>query len=221
MPPLFALDHVTAHHGNEVVLRDVTCTLPAGANCLYGPSGAGKTTLLRLLNRLADPVTGQVAYAGRDVRTYDVLALRRRVGYVAQLPALLPGTVADNVRFGPKLAGRDVDVARHLDQAGLHPAFADRPADRLSVGEQQRVMLARALALEPDVLLLDEPTSALDETARGAVEETLQALRHEADVSLVLVTHDAAQARRLAEWVVQLADGRVVAEGPSAELLPA
>jgi ABC-type sulfate/molybdate transport systems ATPase subunit len=127
--------------------------------------------------------------------------------------------VADNVRFAAELGEREPDVSRLLDLAGLNDSFADRPASKLSVGEQQRAMLARALALEPRVLLLDEPTSALDEGARGAVEATLLHLRDRVDVSTVLVTHDLAQARRMADWVVRLDEGRMVGEGPVREQL--
>ena len=121
-----------------------------------------------------------------------------------QLPAPLDATVEENVRFGPRLAGREADVPRALELAGLDAGFAGREARRLSVGEQQRVMLARALALEPRVLLLDEPTSALDGEARDAVERTLLDLRGRLSLSYVLVTHDAGQAERLAERVLRL-----------------
>jgi putative ABC transport system ATP-binding protein len=201
---LFELDGVTATRGGEVVLDGMTAAIPDGASCVAGPSGAGKSTLLRLLNRLADPIAGSVRYRGDDVRVRDPLELRREVGLVPQLPALLDGTVEDNVRFGPGLCGRDADVARSLELAGLGPEFAPREAGRLSVGEQQRVMLARALALDPDVLLLDEPTSALDPEARGAVEQTLLGLRERPGLSYVLVTHDHDQARRLADSVLEL-----------------
>jgi putative ABC transport system ATP-binding protein len=218
---LFELDRVTLQRDGKVVLQDVSASLPKGASCVAGPSGSGKSTLLRLLNRLADPVSGTVHYSGADVRERDPLELRREVCLVPQLPALLEGTVEDNVRFAAGLAGREPDVARLLDLAGLDSSFADRSASKLSVGEQQRAMLARALALEPRVLLLDEPTSALDAAARGAVEATLLHLRQRLDVSTVLVTHDLSQARRLARFVVQLDAGRLVAAGAAAELLPA
>jgi putative ABC transport system ATP-binding protein len=201
---LFQLDGVTATRGGDVVLAGMTAAIPAGASCVAGPSGAGKSTLLRLLNRLADPVAGTVRYRGEDVRARDPLQLRREVGLVPQLPALLDGTVEDNLRFGPGLCGREADVPRSLELAGLAPEFAPREAGRLSVGEQQRVMLARALALDPDVLLLDEPTSALDPEARGAVEQTLLELRERPDLSYVLVTHDHNQARRLADSVLEI-----------------
>lgn len=214
---LFELERVRASRGGVGVLHDVSLALPEGSTCIAGSSGSGKSTLLRLLNRLAEPDSGRVAYRGRELASLDVLTLRREVALVPQLPALLPGTIADNVRFGPGLVGRDVDAAALLDLAGLPTAFADRDADRLSTGEQQRVMLARALALEPRVLLLDEPTSALDERTRDHVEETLRELRRRLGISLVLVTHDFAQAERLADRVVRLEDGRASTAGLEAE----
>jgi putative ABC transport system ATP-binding protein len=216
---LFELERVTYSRAGKLVLRDVTARLPVGAGSIVGPSGSGKSTLLRLLNRLADPDAGRVVYEGTDVRELDPLSLRREVSLVPQLPALLEGTVHDNVAYGPRLAGRSFDARGCLELAGLDPAFEDRDAAKLSVGEQQRVMLARALALEPRVLLLDEPTSALDRAARDAVEGTLRRLRARTAISLVVVTHDLEQARRLAEYVVRLDAGRVIAQGPSDEVL--
>jgi putative ABC transport system ATP-binding protein len=216
---LFELDDVTYARGGKVVLEDVGARLPVGACSLLGPSGSGKSTLLRLLNRLADPDRGRVLYEGRDVREYDPLVLRREVSLVPQLPALIDGTVHDNVAYGPRLAGRSFDARSCLELAGLDPAFEDRDAAKLSVGEQQRVMLARALALEPRVLLLDEPTSALDQAARDAVEGTLRRLRARTAISLVIVTHDIEQARRLADYVVRIEAGTVTAQGSAAEML--
>ena len=192
-----------------VVLDAVTVAIDEGATCIAGPSGSGKSTLLRLFNRLADPDAGTVRYRDRDVRELDVLELRREVGFVPQLPALLDGSVEENVRYGPALAGREVDVGAMLALAGLDPSFTERDGGRLSVGEQQRVMLARALALEPRVLLLDEPTSALDEGSKAAVERTLLDLRSRLSLSFVLVTHERAQAERLADRTVWLEDGRL------------
>jgi putative ABC transport system ATP-binding protein len=216
---LFELDNVSYSRGGTTVLRELTARLPQGASCIAGPSGSGKSTLLRLLDRLADPASGRVLFEGRDVRERDVLQLRREVCLVPQLPALLEGTVADNIRFAADCAGTEPDLHRLLELAGLDASFADREGRRLSVGEQQRAMLARALALEPRVLLLDEPTSALDEDARGAVEATLLDLGRRLRISYVLVTHDLAQARRMADWVVRVDGGTAVAEGPADELL--
>jgi putative ABC transport system ATP-binding protein len=200
---------VSASRAGTTVLRDIDVDFDHGITALVGPSGAGKSTLLRLLNRLADPDSGEVRYRDIDVGTLDPRELRRRACLVPQLPALLPGTVADNVRYGPYLVGRAVGVEEPLQQAGLTRLYADRDTGQLSVGEQQRVMLARALALEPEVLLLDEPTSALDDYTRGGVERTLAELAATTDVSMVLVTHDRAQAERMARRIVELRDGRI------------
>lgn len=216
---LFELENVSYSRAGKLVLRDLDARLPVGASSVVGPSGSGKSTLLRLLNRLADPDEGRVVYEGTDLRERDPLELRREVSLVPQLPALIDGTVHDNVAYGPRLAGHSFDARSCLELAGLDPDFEDRDAAKLSVGEQQRVMLARALALEPRVLLLDEPTSALDRAARDAVEATLQGLRARTSISTVVVTHDMDQARRLAEYVVRVESGRVTAQGPIDEVL--
>jgi ABC-type methionine transport system ATPase subunit len=216
---LFDLEDVSYSRGGKLVLQDVSVRLPVGACSVVGPSGSGKSTLLRLLNRLADPDSGRVVYEGTDVRERDPLELRREVSLVPQLPALIEGTVHDNVAYGPRLAGHSFDARSCLELAGLDPAFEDRDSSKLSVGEQQRVMLARALALQPRVLLLDEPTSALDQSARDAVEATLGGLRERTAISVVVVTHDMAQARRLADYVVRIEEGRVTAQGPADEIL--
>jgi putative ABC transport system ATP-binding protein len=215
----FELERVTLSRGGKQVLRELSASIPAGATCLAGPSGSGKSTLLRLLNRLSDPDAGIVRHRGADVRERDPLELRREVVLVPQLPALLEGTVAGNVRFAAELAGREPDTDRLLDLAGLDSSFAERDGSKLSVGEQQRAMLARALALDPAVLLLDEPTSALDAGATGAIEETVFELRERLRVDVVWVTHDLAQAHRVSDWVVRIEAGRAVAQGPTAEVL--
>jgi putative ABC transport system ATP-binding protein len=216
---LFEVEDISYSRAGKLVLRDLSARLPVGASSVVGPSGSGKSTLLRLLNRLADPDKGRVVYEGTDVRERDPLELRREVSLVPQLPALIDGTVHDNVAYGPRLAGHSFDARRCLELAGLDPAFEDRDSSKLSVGEQQRVMLARALALEPRVLLLDEPTSALDQTARDAVEATLRGLRARTAISTVVVTHDMDQARRLADYVVRIEGGTATAQGPAGEVL--
>lgn len=205
---LFRLERVQAARGGRPVLRALDLTIEGGSTAVLGPSGSGKSTLLRLLNRLADPEVGSVSFRGDDVRSLDPLELRRTVALVPQLPALREGTVAENVEYGPSLCGRSADVERALELAGLSSEYSGREAARLSVGEQQRVMLARALALEPEVLLLDEPTSALDDAAQADVERALAGLGENAGVATVLVTHDGRQAERLASQTVRLENGR-------------
>ncbi len=163
----------------RAVLDRFSAGIPEGATAIVGPSGAGKSTLLRLLNRLADPDRGEIAYRGRPLDSYEPLALRREVALVPQLPALLEGTVG----VQPPLRGR----ARRASRWSVAATACGSPAStraspgatsrKLSVGEQQRAMLARALAQRPRVLLLDEPTSALDHAARDAVEAALAELR--------------------------------------------
>jgi len=175
------------------IIEAFSARIPAdGLTALVGPSGAGKTTLLRLLNRLDDPDAGHVLLDGLDVRSYDVLELRRRVQLVGQVPVTFPGTVAANV-------GREVEHL--LVRVGLDVALAGRDADRLSVGEAQRMCLARALARHPECLLLDEPTSALDSVAKTGVEGLIRSLADEG-LTVVMVTHDPRQASELADRTV-------------------
>ena len=172
------------------ILEGFSARIPAdGLTAMVGPSGAGKTTLLRLLNRLDDPDDGEVLLDGRDVRSYHVLDLRRRVQHVGQVPVTFPGTVAENV--GP-------EVETLLSRVGLSPSLAVRDADRLSVGEAQRMCLARALARHPECLLLDEPTSALDTASKAGIEALIRSLADEG-LTVVMVTHDPRQAAELAD----------------------
>jgi putative ABC transport system ATP-binding protein len=167
------------------IIEGFSARIPAdGLTAMVGPSGSGKTTLLRLLNRLDDPDAGEVLFETRDVRSYDVLELRRRVQYVGQVPVPFPGTVADNV-------GPETDAL--LARVGLRAELAGRDADRLSVGEAQRMCLARALARHPECLLLDEPTSALDTASKAGVEALVRSLADEG-LTVVMVTHDPQQA---------------------------
>ena len=216
---LFELRDVSLTRAGRPALDAVSAEIPTGATAIVGPSGAGKSTLLRLLNRLVDPDAGAIAYRGRPLLEHDPLELRREVSLVPQLPALLEGTVESNLRYAADLAGKELDAPLCLSLAGLDPGFAERDVARLSVGEQQRTMLARALAQMPDVLLLDEPTSALDHATRDAVEATLAELRRELDISIVLVSHDPEQARRLSDWVVRLEAGRAIEAGPLEQVL--
>ncbi len=190
---------------------------------LVGPSGAGKSSLLRLLNRLDEPSHGTVYLQGSDYRTLEPRELRRKVGMVTQRPFLFPGTVADNLRFGPAQRGErlpDAAVADLLARVGLE-GYADRGVAKLSGGEMQRVSVARTLANGPLVLLLDEPTSALDDASKREVEALVRAIVREQGLGCVMVTHDMEQAARLADRALALQNGRVVRAGSIAEVLHA
>jgi putative ABC transport system ATP-binding protein len=218
-PVLFELRDVSLTRGDRLVLDSVSAEIHRGATAIVGPSGSGKSTLLRLLNRLADPDAGTIAYRGRPLDEHEPLALRREVSLVPQLPALSEGTVESNLRYAADLAGKELDATRCLGHAGLESGFAGRDVSKLSVGEQQRAMLARALAQQPAVLLLDEPTSALDPVARDAIEATLARLRGDLEISLIVVSHDPEQARRIADRALRLERGRVAACGPLEQAL--
>ena len=190
---------------------------------IVGPSGSGKSSLLRLLNRLDEPTEGNVYLDGVDYRQVAPRELRRRVGMVMQRPYLFAGTVLENLRFGPRQRGEELSTeAAEALLAGVGlPGFGSRDVANLSGGEAQRVSFARALANAPEALLLDEPTSALDEEAKRDVEGVIERIGHEQGVACVLVTHDAAQAPRLAQRALVLEGGRIVRSGWVAEVLRA
>ena len=182
------------------IVEGFSAVIPrVGLTAMVGSSGAGKTTLLRLLNRLDDPDEGQVLLDGKDVRDYDVLELRRRVQYVGQVPVTFPGTVAENLA----MAEPSADTSALLGRVGLSPTLGERRADALSVGEAQRLSLARALACGPEALLLDEPTSALDTASKGGIEQLIRSLADDG-LTVVLVTHDPRQAAELADAVIEV-----------------
>ena len=187
---------------------------------IVGPSGSGKTSLLRLLNRLDEPTSGTVFLNGADYRQLAPRDLRRRVGMVTQRPYLFPGTVAENLRFGPRQRGEELaddQVDELLGGVGL-VAYAARNVANLSGGEAQRVSFARTLANAPEMLLLDEPTSALDDDAKAEVEGLMQQIVRERGLSCVLVTHDTAQAARLAKRALVFEAGRIVRDCPVEEV---
>jgi putative ABC transport system ATP-binding protein len=224
-PDAFALENVSQERGGRRVLAGVTVDLPKGGfSALIGPSGAGKTSLLRLLNRLDDPALGVVRFLGQPIVDFPVRALRRRVGFVFQAPAMFPGTVAENLAIVPTLGGdataddASVRIAEVLRLAELGADFEDRVAADLSGGEKQRVALARALMTKPEVLLLDEPTAALDPEVAEHLMRTLRRLREGAGLTILMVTHRLSEARLASTYAVMLEAGRIVEAGPSARL---
>lgn len=216
-PDVFELIGVSAGPPGDPILRGLDLTVAAnGVTVLAGPSGSGKSTLLRLLNRLDDPVAGEVRWRGRAVTEWDPTDLRRQVAMVFQRAPVFPGTVFENlqVALGTVSAQRAVHVLEHV---GLDPDLLGHDAGTLSGGEAQRMCVARALLTEPAVLLADEPTAALDRVARATVEDLGRQLA-DSGVAVIWVSHDTDQLRRLADHVVVLADGAVRASGHLGEL---
>jgi putative ABC transport system ATP-binding protein len=209
---------------DKVLVEDATFEVRTGeVLAIVGPSGSGKSSLLRLLNRLDEPTSGTVYVEGIDYRQIPPRELRRKLGMVNQRPYLFPGTVEENLRFGPLQRGESLSqecIEQLLAQVGLK-GYASRNVANLSGGEAQRVSVARTLANSPLVLLLDEPTSALDETSKLDVESSIQNVVRNQGLTCVLVTHDTAQAARLAERALLLEAGRVVRQGPINEVLHA
>jgi osmoprotectant transport system ATP-binding protein len=215
---------VTCRYGDLIAVREVSLEVaPGSAVALVGESGSGKTTLLRCFNRMVTPQEGVISMGGTDVAAQPVADLRRRVGYVPQHGGLLPHwRVLRNVALVPTLLGdsapNDAALAA-LTLVGLAPErFASRFPHELSGGQRQRVALARALAARPGVILLDEPFGALDAITRSDVQGSFAAMRAELQVTTLLVTHDLAEAARLAEEIVVMHEGRIEQRGTLAEL---
>ena len=202
---------LTVVRGARRVLDDVSVGFRRGhVTAVVGPSGAGKTTLLRCLNGLEAPSKGSVVMGGTDIEQLDPIVLRRRVGLVFQVPMILEGSVRDNLVYGMDVD--DVDEYTALSKAGLAAAYLERTASTLSVGEAQRVSIARALVREPEVLLMDEPTSALDRDSRDTIEGLVRSLA-DTGLTVIVVTHDLHQAERVAEDAWLLVGGRARTNG--------
>jgi len=214
----------------RAIIRNVSFSVKVGELfVIAGPSGSGKSTLLRLANRLLVPTTGTIRLDGQDISELEVTALRRKVGLAQQSPALFPGTVLENVLYGPRLAnperagqpdyGEEHMLALEcLSLSGLDDGFSSRKADKLSEGEMQRVAIARVLANQPEVLLLDEPTASLDPTSTLTVEKHVQRLKEVQEIAILFVTHDVEQAKRIGDRGILLVDGQIVDEGPLPKL---
>ncbi len=221
---LIRTDGLTRTVEGKHLVDDVSIAVNKGETLvIVGPSGAGKSSLLRLINRLDEPTAGTVYVDGRDYRDIPPSELRRRVGMVMQAPNLFPGTAEDNVRYGPNLHGQslsDADLAALLESVEL-PGYANRTVESLSGGEAQRVSLARTLANRPEVLLLDEPTSALDDATKHEVESVIFDIIRNRSLTCLFVTHDTAQARRVADRILFMEQGKVSRIGAVEEVLDA
>jgi len=224
--PALAVDHVSKVFADgTVALNEVSLEVAAGRTlALVGESGSGKTTLLKLWNRMTEPSAGQVRVAGAPSTGLDPIALRRRIGYVPQDGGLIPHwRVERNVELVPALLGwakeRRIARAREmLELVGLSGKYGGRYPAELSGGQRQRVALARALAADPPVILLDEPWSALDALIRLELHRQFLDLKMRLGKTTVLVTHDLAEAFRLADRIAVLRAGRILQVGTPAEL---
>lgn len=198
------------------ILKDINLRFGSGKiHILIGPSGAGKTTLLRLLNRMDEPSSGKIEYDGKDIKDIPVLELRRRIGMVFQIPVIFDGTVKNNLSVPYSLRTNsnhvnEEDLINALELAGLQNDFLERKASELSVGEKQRLTVARALINKPDVLLLDEPTSALDHFTGIKLLESIKELNEALGLTIIMVTHQLEYARILGGRVINLVNGIIV-----------
>lgn len=220
-PPRLAFEGVTKAYGGTRAVDEVTLTVEGGQFvALVGQSGSGKSTLLKTINRLIVPDAGRVGVDGADVGEGPAPLLRRRIGYVFQNVGLFPHlTVAENIAMPQRIGGASVDVGERLDQVELPRELADRTPAQLSGGQRQRVGIARALAGEAKLLLMDEPFGALDPVTRDALGRRVRGLHDELGLTTILVTHDMAEALLLADRVLVLDAGRIVADATPGELL--
>ena len=180
---------------------------------ILGPSGSGKTTLLRLLNKLDSPDKGDILFDDVPIGSIPPRQLRKDVGMVFQVPALFRGSIFDNISFGPVLYKKELNLEkakRLLNIVGLGDIDLSRDIDSLSVGQQQRISFARSLANEPSVLLLDEPTSALDPSAANNLLDLIKKINKEMGLSIILVSHIMEHAKRIADFICLLVEGRIV-----------
>ncbi|HOX05242.1 MAG TPA: phosphate ABC transporter ATP-binding protein [Planctomycetota bacterium] len=228
--------NLSVHYGGQPALKNVSVNIPdRKITAVLGPSGCGKTTFLRCLNRLVDTVdgvsvSGQVLVDGEDLfdPAAEVTHIRKKMGLLSQRPYPLPMSIYDNVAYGPRIHGQsdrgelDALVEHHLKLAGLWDEVKGRlraPATSLSIGQQQRLCLARGLAVGPEIILADEPTSALDPISSAHIEGKFKELRDQ--YTIVIVTHILRQARRLADYVIFMYMGELVEHGPAAEVFNA
>ena len=228
-----SIRNLNVFYGDDHALKNINLDIPdRKITAIIGPSGCGKTTLLKSLNRLLDAnggvrIDGQILVDGEDIygKQAEVTHIRKKMGLLSQKPQVLPMSIYDNIAYGPRIHGQrkkkqlDAIVEHYLKVAGLWEEVKGRlhqPASRLSVGQQQRLCLARGLAVEPEIILGDEPTSALDPQSSQNVERTLVELKE--DYTVVVVTHILRQARRIADYIVFLFLGELVEHGQAAEV---
>ena len=233
MNPHIQVRDLNVHYADNHALKNINLDIPKGQiTVIIGPSGCGKTTLLKSFNRFLEltdqtRLSGQVLIDGIDIYApgMDVTEIRKKTGLLAQRPFPLPMSIYDNVAYGMRIHGiqkgraLDLAVQHYLELAGLWEEVKDRlhqPAARLSIGQQQRLCLARGLAVEPEIMLGDEPTSALDPFSAQHIERKLLDLKQQ--YTIVLVSHILRQAKRLADYIVFMYLGELIEHGPAHEV---
>jgi phosphate transport system ATP-binding protein len=232
--PHISVQHLNIAIANQQILKDISINIPnKSVTSIIGPSGCGKTTLLKSLNRLLDNVPnvkidGKVLVDGEDIYAPDaeVTHIRKKMGLLSQRPYPLPMSIYDNIAYGPRIHGTrkkaDLDelVETQLKATGLWNEVKDRlkaPAAKLSIGQQQRLCLARGLAVQPEIILGDESTSALDPVSTAIIEDLFISLKQE--YTIVLVTHILRQARRVSDYIIFVYMGKIIEFGPTEEVL--
>ncbi len=231
--PLLNIHALNVHSKNAHLLKNINLNIPRNKiTVLLGPSGCGKTTLLKCMNRLTDlyselKLSGSIEIDGQDIlnEKNDITQIRQKMGLVMQRPFPLPMSIYDNIAYGLKIKGiRNKNiikekVEKHLREVALWDEVKDRlksSAQRLSIGQQQRLCLARGLAVEPEIILADEPTSALDPISSRVIEEQFTELKD--NYTIILVTHILRQAKRLADYVVFMYYGEIIEQGTAEEI---
>lgn len=228
------VENLNVWYGSNQVLKNVNLEIPdKKVTAIIGPSGCGKTTLLKCFNRLLEStdgvkITGKLYVDGENIYdpNVEVTHIRRKMGLLSQRPFPLPMSIFENVAFGLRIYGQKNKkvlspiVEHYLKEAGLWEEVKDRlnaPASSLSIGQQQRLCLARGLAVEPEIILGDEPTSALDPQSSNHIERLFLALKEK--YSIIVVTHILRQARRIADYIIFIHEGEIIEHGPAKEVL--
>ncbi len=208
----FEINNLSLTRNSTLILNKINLSITNSTiSIITGKSGSGKTSLLRLLNRLEDPVSGSIYYNGKDIKEYDVLKLRKEISLVQQVPIILSKSVRDNLLMQSKLAKKPYPshetLTTTLDMCGLSENFINKDANHLSLGEKQRVCIARSIVNKPDVLLLDEPTSSLDFENSLSILKLISDLNKELGITIILVTHKIDEARYLNADYYTLSNG--------------
>ena len=228
--PKINIQDLNLYYGKQHILKNINTIIPERQiTVIMGPSGCGKTTLMKSLNRLTDltpdcSVSGKIMIDGQNIlnTTEDITKMRNKMGLLAQRPYPLPMSIYNNVAYGLRISGRkkrrflDKRVEHYLRQVNLWNEVKDRlkePAGTLSIGQQQRLCLARGLAVDPEIILADEPTSALDPISSQTIEEKFKELKNQ--FTIVMVTHILRQAKRIADYVIFMYLGEIIEQGPA------